>query len=185
MSEESDNNWVRREITSSESDIRILLFSTNYQIFKLNHMTIISYKTAFRSLAKRGVLVSSTSWDWRSGWPVAYSFSLCLLSAELWSSFLSITNDIVRLRLDSYQQGILSQIGDIISRLWAYDEKDFPEVIDYCRLYDFEKVLANTETNIKYAESKGYLADPSAITMLRVQLIKEMPVAALSVKSRV
>jgi len=59
-------------------------------------------------------------------------------------------------------------------------KKDFPEVEDFCRLIDYESVLANPEDNIKYTETKGYFADPSAIPMLGVEVVKGNPAEALN-----
>ena len=136
-------------------------------------MTNISFKTAFRSLTKR------KGFSLLNILGLAIGMTCCLLIFHYVSyqrnfdQFSEHANDIVRLRLDSYQQGVLAwKSATSYPAFGPTMKKDFPEVIDYCRLYDFEKVLANTETNIKYAETKGYLADPSALSMLGVQLIK-------------
>jgi len=49
-------------------------------------------------------------------------------------------------------------------------KKDFPEVVDFCRLHDAEYVMHNPETNAKFTEKKAYFADPSTLRMLDLHL---------------
>ncbi len=87
---------------------------------------------------------------------------------------------IVRLRLDSYQQGKLSwKSATVYPAFGPTMNKDFPEVEDFCRLIDADLLLSNDEKNVKFSEDKGYYADPSFLSMFNVQLIKGNPKTAL------
>jgi putative ABC transport system permease protein len=87
---------------------------------------------------------------------------------------------IVRLRLDSYQQGKLSwKSATVYPAFGPTMKKDFPEVEDFCRLIDADLLLSNDEKNVKFSEDKGYYADPSFLSMFNVQLIRGNPKTAL------
>src|SRR6266496_5145602 len=95
-------------------------------------------------------------------------------------SFPKKANQIVRLRLDSYQQGKLSwKSATVYPAFGPTMKKDFPEVEDFCRLIDADLLLSNDEKNVKFSEDKGYYADPSFLSMFNVQLIKGNPKTAL------
>jgi len=141
----------------------------------------IQFKSAYRSLVKRkgftllnilGLAVGMTS---------------CLLIFHYVSyersfdNFSPVKDRIVRLSLSSYQQGKLAWSSATVYPAFGPTlKKDFPEVEDFCRLIDFESVLANPKDNIKYTETKGYYGDPAAIHMLGVEVIKGNPVEALT-----
>lgn len=96
-------------------------------------------------------------------------------------SFPKKANQIVRLRLDSYQQGKLSwKSATVYPAFGPTMKKDFPEVEDFCRLHDADLLLSNDERNVKSLEEKGYYADPSFLKMFNVQLIKGNPETALN-----
>jgi len=83
---------------------------------------------------------------------------------------------IVRLRLDSYQQGKLAwQSAVIYPAIGPTIKKDYPEVEDFCRLLPLNITFANGQTNVKFRETHGYFADPSAIKMLGVQMLSGDP----------
>jgi putative ABC transport system permease protein len=83
---------------------------------------------------------------------------------------------IVRLRLDSYQQGKLAwQSAVVYPAIGPTIKKDYPEVEDFCRLLPLNVTFANAQTNIKFRETHGYFADPSAIKMLGVQMLNGDP----------
>src|SRR4030095_10951167 len=87
---------------------------------------------------------------------------------------------IVRLRLDSYQQGKLSwKSATVYPAFGPTMKKDFPEVEDFCRLHDADLLLSNDQKNVKFSEQKGYYADPSFLNMFNVQLTKGNPKTAL------
>ena len=81
--------------------------------------------------------------------------------------------DIVRLRLDSYQNEKMSwQSATIYPAIGPTMKKDFPEVENFCRLHDAEMLLSNDERQIKFGETKGYFADPASVSMLKINLVK-------------
>ncbi len=88
-----------------------------------------------------------------------------------YDDFPSRSKDIVRLRLDSYQQGKLSwQSATVYPAFGPTMKKDFPEIEDYCRLYDANILLSNEEKHIKFSEQHGYFADPSFLPMFSVHM---------------
>src|SRR6476469_10005253 len=95
---------------------------------------------------------------------LAIGITCCLLIFQYvafeksYDTFEPQTNQIVRLRLDSYQQGKLAwQSATSYPAFGPTLRKDFPEVEDYCRLIDANLLLSNDERNIKFKEEKGYL----------------------------
>jgi len=88
--------------------------------------------------------------------------------------------NIVRLRLDAYQQGKLSwKSATSYTPFGPVMKRDFPEVENFCRLHDAELLLSNDEKQVKFTEEKGYYADASVLSMFNVQLIKGNPANAL------
>ncbi len=87
---------------------------------------------------------------------------------------------IVRLRLDSYQQGRLDwQSAAVYPAFGPAMKRDFPEVDNYCRLAATEMLLSNDERNVRFNESKGYYADPSFLSMFSIDVVKGNPKTAL------
>lgn len=87
---------------------------------------------------------------------------------------------IVRLRLDAWQQGKLAwKSATVYPAIAPAMKKEFPEVEDYCRLIDANFLLTNDANHTKFKETKGYFADPSALNILGVTLIKGSPATAL------
>lgn len=134
-------------------------------------MLINNLKVSARNLVKRkGFTLLNIA-------GLAIGITCCLLIFHYvsyersYDTFESDSDNIVRLRLDSYQQGQLAwKSATSYPAFGPTMKKDFPEVEDFCRLIDWEGILANPKTNIKFKETKGYYADPSAIKMLGVQL---------------
>jgi len=90
------------------------------------------------------------------------------------------SGQIVRLRLDAWQQGKLAwQSATVFPAIAPTMKKEFPEVADFCRLIDANFLLTNDANHTKFKETKGYFADPSALDMLGVTLIKGSPATAL------
>jgi putative ABC transport system permease protein len=88
---------------------------------------------------------------------------------------------IVRLRLDQYKQGkMLWQSATSYPAIGPTMKKDYPEVENFCRLIDDELLLSNDARNVKFAETKGYYADPSSIDMMGVQMIRGSNTTALN-----
>ncbi len=95
--------------------------------------------------------------------------------------FQQRSSQIYRIRLDSYQQGRLAwQSATSYPAIGPTLRKDYPEVESFCRLIDNNVILANAQNNSKFKETKGYYADPSAIDMMGIQLVKGDPARALN-----
>jgi putative ABC transport system permease protein len=85
--------------------------------------------------------------------------------------FESGSGQIVRIRLDSYQKGVLAfKSATSYPAIGPAMKKDFPEVHQFCRLIDDNLLLSNENANKKFTENKGYYADPTAIDMFHIQL---------------
>jgi putative ABC transport system permease protein len=137
-------------------------------------------KIALRNLAKRKgyALLNILG--------LAIGITCCLLIFQYvayersYDSFPPKADQIVRLRLDSYQKGKLAwQSATVYPAIAPTMKKDFPEVENFCRLIDADLLLSNDEKNIKFNETKGYYADPSSLEMLNIQLVKGNPQSAL------
>jgi putative ABC transport system permease protein len=133
-------------------------------------------KLAFRNLTKRkGYSLLNIA-------GLAIGITCCLLIFQYvayersFDSFEDKAKQIVRLRLDSYQQGKLSwRSATIYPAFGPTMKKDFPEVEEFCRLVDADLLLSNDEKQIKFSELKGYFADPSFLPLFNVQLTKGNP----------
>src|SRR5258705_9966320 len=138
-------------------------------------------KLAVRNLTKRkGYSLLNIS-------GLAIGIACCILIFQYvayersYDRFSGKAKQIVRLRLDSYQQGKLSwKSATVYPAFGPTMKKDFPEVEDFCRLIDADMLLSNDEKNVKFSENKGYYADPSFLSMFNVQLVKGNPKTALS-----
>jgi putative ABC transport system permease protein len=146
-------------------------------------MTMIAnyLKIAFRNLTKR------KGYTLLNIFGLAVGITCCLLIFQYvsfersYEKFNTVNNNIVRLRLDSYQQGNLAwKSATIYPAIGPTLKKEFPEIEDFCRLYDAELLLTNQDNNIKFNEKKGYYADPSSIEMLGINLLKGNPAEALN-----
>ena len=129
-------------------------------------------KIAFRNLSKR------MGYSLLNIFGLAIGVTCCLLIFQYvsfersYDRFPNRAGDIVRLRLDSYQQGKLSwKSATIYPAIGPTMKKDYPEVEDFCRLHDAELLLSNEEKNVRFNELKGYYADPSFLKMFNVQLL--------------
>src|SRR6185436_14180111 len=137
-------------------------------------------KIAFRNLSKR------MGYSLLNVIGLAIGITCCLLIFQYvsfersYDRFSKRAKDIVRLRLDSYQQGKLAwKSATIYPAIGPTMKKDFPEVEDFCRLHDAELLLSNEEKNVRFNELKGYFADPSFLKMFNVQLLSGNPKTAL------
>jgi putative ABC transport system permease protein len=143
-------------------------------------------KLAFRNLTKRkGYSLLNIA-------GLAIGIACCVLIFQYvayersYDSFPGKADQIVRLRLDSYQQGKLAwKSATSYPAFGPTLKKDFPEVEDYCRLIDAELLLSNEERNVKFNEEKGYYADPSFLSMFNLQLIKGNPKTALDAPDKI
>ncbi len=83
------------------------------------------------------------------------------------------SKQIVRVRLDSYQQGVLAyKSATSYPAIGPTMKKDFPEVENFCRLIDDNLLLSNDASNKKFSENKGYYADPATIEMFNLHFTK-------------
>ncbi len=117
---------------------------------------------------------------------LAIGISSCLLIlqyvAREWSydRFHPRAGHIYRLRLDSYQNGRLAwQSATVFPAFAPTMRSEMPEVAGACRLHDAEMVITNPENNVKFAERKGYFADPAFLEMFRLKLLSGDPSNAL------
>jgi putative ABC transport system permease protein len=138
-------------------------------------------KLSFRNLVKR------KGYSTLNILGLAIGITCCLLIFQYvafeksYDKFQPKTDQIVRLRLDSYHQGQLQwKSATAYPAFGPTMKKDFPEVEEFCRLIDANGLFSNDERNIKFSEEKGYYADPSALSMLDIQLTKGNPQTALN-----
>ena len=139
------------------------------------------FKLAFRNLSKRrGYSLLNIA-----GLAIGIACSILIFQYVAYErgfdSFPKNANQIVRLRLDSYQQGKLSwKSATVYPAFGPTMKRDFPEVEDFCRLHDADLLLSNDERDVKFTENKGYYADQSFLKMFNVQLVKGNPATALN-----
>jgi len=138
------------------------------------------FRIALRNLLKRKGYTALNIFG------LAIGVTCCLLIFQYvsyeksYDTFEKNAGQIVRVRLDQYQQGKLAwQSATSYPGIAPFLKKDYPEVEDYCRLIDDQLLLSNEQQSVKFTETKGYYADPSAIDMLGVQLVKGNPATAL------
>ncbi|HLK31238.1 MAG TPA: ABC transporter permease [Puia sp.] len=131
------------------------------------------FKIALRNLTKR------RGYALLNIFGLAIGVTCCLLIFQYvsyersYDKFSNDVNNIVRIRLDSYQQGKLAwKSATSYPAIGPTLKKEFPEVEDFCRLHDAELLLSNEQKNVKFNERKGYYADPSSINMLGLKMLK-------------
>lgn len=94
---------------------------------------------------------------------------------------ISNADQIVRLRLDNYQDGNLDwQSAAVYPAFGPTMKRDFPEVENYCRLAAADMLLSNDERNVKFNESKGYYADASFLSIFNIKVAEGNPETALN-----
>src|SRR5215218_7251659 len=103
---------------------------------------------------------------------LSIGMSCCLLIfhyvsyEKSFDKFETAYKQIVRVRLDSYQKGVLAyKSATSYPAIAPTMKKDFPEVENYCRLIDNDLLLSNEALNKRFSENKGYYADPATIQM--------------------
>jgi len=138
------------------------------------------FKLAFRNLVKR------RGYSTLNIFGLALGISCCLLIFQYvafersFDKFQTNSDQIVRLRLDSYHAGELQwKSATAYPAFGPTMKRDFPEVENFCRLHDADLVLSNEERNIKFKEEKGYFADSSVLSMFNIELLEGNPVSAL------
>ncbi|MES2111151.1 MAG: ABC transporter permease [Bacteroidota bacterium] len=123
---------------------------------------------------------------------LAIGIACCLLifqyvSYELsYDTFQEKSSQIVRIRLDRIKQGKLAwQSATSYPAIGPTMKRDYPEIENFCRLIDDELLLSNDAKHVKFSETKGYYADPSAIDMLSVQLVNGNSKTALNAPNKI
>ena len=138
-------------------------------------------KLAFRNLKKRkgNALLNILG--------LTIGMSACLLIFHYVSfersfdDFVPKAKDVVRLRLDNYQKGKLAwQSATIYPAIAPTLKKDYPEIENFCRIYDAQFLLSTENNDVKFNEDKGYYADPAFLEMFNIQLTKGDRATALS-----
>ncbi|MEO6720378.1 MAG: ABC transporter permease [Ferruginibacter sp.] len=103
-----------------------------------------------------------------------------------YDDFVPAANQIVRVRLDSYQKGVLAyKSATSYPAIAPTMKKDFAEVDTFCRLIDDNLLLANDAQDKKFSENKGYYADPASVDMFALQFIKGNPHTALDAPDKI
>ncbi|HYK47268.1 MAG TPA: ABC transporter permease [Parafilimonas sp.] len=148
---------------------------------------ISSYlKIAFRNLLKRkGYTILNVL-------GLAIGIGCCLLIFQYvayeksYDKFEPQYGQVIRLRLDSYQQGKLAwKSATSYPAFGPLMKKDYPEVEDFCRLIDADVVLSNDARNLKFKEEKGYFADASVLSMFGIKLTEGNPKTALDAPDKI
>ncbi|HYJ64431.1 MAG TPA: ABC transporter permease, partial [Parafilimonas sp.] len=149
-------------------------------------MIINFLKLAFRNIVKRkGYSLLNIA-------GLTIGMSCCLLIfhyvsyEKSYDTFEPNAKQIVRVRLDSYQKGVLAyKSATSYPAIAPTMKKDFPEVENFCRLHDDNLLLSNEEQNKKFSEDKGYYADPATIDMFGLHFIKGNPQTALNAPDKI
>ncbi len=148
---------------------------------------IINYlRTAFRNIFKRkGYSLLNIA-------GLTIGMSCCLLIfhyvsyEKSYDKFEPDAKQIVRVRLDSYQQGVLAyKSATSYPAIGPTMKKDFAEVQNFCRLIDDNLLLSNETLNKKFSEDKGYYADPSVVDMFGLHFIRGNPQTALKAPDKI
>ena len=149
-------------------------------------MIINFLKLAFRNIVKR------KSYSLLNIAGLTIGMSCCLLIfhyvsyEKSYDTFEPNAKQIVRVRLDSYQKGVLAyKSATSYPAIAPTMKKDFPEVENFCRLHDDNLLLSNEEQNKKFSEDKGYYADPATIDMFGLHFIKGNPQTALNAPDKI
>ncbi|TKK68261.1 FtsX-like permease family protein [Ilyomonas limi] len=118
---------------------------------------------------------------------LAIGMSCCLLIfhyvsyEKSYDQFEPDAKQVVRVRLDSYQKGVLAyKSATSYPAIAPTMKRDFPEVDQFCRLIDDELLLSNEAQDKKFSENKGYYADPATIDMFGLHFIRGNPNTALN-----
>ncbi len=118
---------------------------------------------------------------------LALGITCCLLIFEYvgyersYDNFHEKAARLYRMQLESYQDGKLAvQCASISPGTGPALKKDYPEVADVCRLIKSDLLLTNPTRDIKFRQSRLYLADASVLNMFHLPLVKGDPATALS-----
>ena len=138
-------------------------------------------RIAFRSIFKR------KGYSFLNIAGLAIGMSCCLLIFHYvsyersYDKFEPNAKQIVRVRLDSYQKGVLAyKSATSYPAIAPTMKRDYPEVEHFCRLIDDNLLLSNEAQDKKFSENKGYYADPATVDMFGLHFIKGNPHTALN-----
>src|SRR4029079_4989638 len=127
--------------------------------------------TAFRNIFKK------KGYSLLNIFGLTMGMSCCLLIFHYvsyersYDDFVPDTKNVVRLRLDNYQKGVLAfKSATVYPAIAPNLKKDYPEVEDFCRLVDANKSFSTENNTVKFNETKGYYADPSFLKMFDLKL---------------
>ena len=143
---------------------------------------IINYlRIAFRNLFRR------RGYSFLNIAGLAIGMSCCLLIFHYvsyersYDQFEPNAKQIVRVRLDSYQKGVLAyKSATSYPAIAPTMKRDYPEVENFCRLIDDNLLLSNEAQDKKFSENKGYYADPATVDMFGLHFTKGNPHGALN-----
>jgi len=103
-----------------------------------------------------------------------------------YDTFQPNTKHIVRVRLDTWQQGKLAwQSATSYPAIAPAMKKEFPEVEKAGRLIDANLLITNPEKNVKFNELKGYYADANMLDILDINLLKGDRATALDAPDKI
>jgi putative ABC transport system permease protein len=89
-----------------------------------------------------------------------------------YDGFQPFSNQLVRVRLDIFQNGRPQlESATVYPAIARAMKKDFSEVYDVCRLHTVGLDLASDKTKTTFNEKKGFYADPSFLKMFDVKMI--------------
>ncbi len=143
-------------------------------------------KMAFRNIfRKRGYALLNIA-------GLTIGMSCCLLIFHYvsyersYDNFEPASKQIVRVRLDSYQKGVLAyKSATSYPAIGPAMKKNFPEVENFCRLIDDNLLLSNEAQDKKFSENKGYYADAASVDMFGLNFIKGNPHTALNAPDKI
>lgn len=139
------------------------------------------FKLAWRNLLKNKSISAINLLGLSAGLTAALLIFQYVLYERSYDSFTDHADRVWRLQIDKTTKGELEwQSATVFPAFGPTMKKDFPEVEDFCRLIDAETLLANEVRNIRFAEKKGYYADPATLDILGVELQQGNPETALS-----
>ncbi|MFN0176393.1 MAG: ABC transporter permease [Saprospiraceae bacterium] len=137
-------------------------------------------KLALRNLQKRPGYATLHLLGLATGMACCLLILQYVLHERSYDQFHPAAERIVRLELDNYQKGKLSwKSATSYPAFGPTMKRDFSEIEDFCRLHDAEYVLSNPATELKFAEKKGYYADPGVLRMFHIPLLSGNPATAL------
>jgi len=146
-----------------------------------NYMFRNYFKIAWRNLSRRRAYALLNIFGLAIGMACFLMIIQYVAYEKSYDRFNRVAKDIVRVRLDGYQQGNLAyRSATSYPAIGPTAKKELPDVEDYCRLYNVQQLMINEQKNVKFNELKGYYADPSVVSMLGLQLVKGDPKEVLN-----